>query len=54
LKYNKSAARPSQKYITKTMSTATTAKKPVPIGSNGILTQSTRSYSSDSNKRVGK
>jgi hypothetical protein len=52
LKYNKSSARPSKNYIKKTMSTATTVKKPVPIGTNGILSKSVRSYSSDSNKRV--
>jgi hypothetical protein len=51
LEYNKSPARPSKQYITKTM-LSTTTKKPIPIGSNGILTQSTRSLSSDSNKRV--
>jgi len=35
------------------MSTTTTAKKPMPIGSHGLLHQSVRSNSSDSNKRVG-
>jgi hypothetical protein len=51
LKYNKSPARPPKKYITKTMSTTTTTK-PVPIGSNRVISHSKRSLSSDSKNRV--
>jgi hypothetical protein len=35
------------------MSTTTTAKKAMPLGTNGLSSQSMRSHSSDSNKRVG-
>ena len=53
LKFNKSPSKPTKRYITKTMSTTTTGKKSAPLGVNGILSQSTRSHSSDSNRRVG-
>lgn len=53
LHFNKSPPRPNQKYLTKTMATATTSKKPMPIGSHGLLSQSIRSQSGDSNKQVG-
>lgn len=52
LHFNKSTPRPKHRYPTKTMSMTATAKKPMPIGSHGLLSQSPRSQSSDSNKRV--
>ncbi len=51
LKYNKSPTRPPKKYLTNTMTTTTT-KKTERLNSNGIPSQSTRSLTSDINKRV--
>ncbi|CAF4371948.1 unnamed protein product, partial [Rotaria sp. Silwood2] len=54
LKYNKYRARPNKQYITKSMSTTTTSKKPVPVVSNKMPSQSIRRSSNDSDKRVRK
>ncbi|CAF3405073.1 unnamed protein product [Rotaria sp. Silwood1] len=54
LKYHKYPIKPTKKYITKSMSTTTTAKKPVPVVSNKTPSQSARRSSNDSDKRVRK
>ena len=54
LNFNKSPVRPYKQYITKSMSTTTTTKKPVPAVSNSTPLRSTRRSSNESNKRVFK